>query len=167
MPRHAETRALAWSQTQMFDLVADIGRYAEFLPWVQAMRIRDTVGNVVTADMVVGFKMVRERFTSRVTLDRPDHVHVDYISGPLKYLKNDWVFRPAAEGGGCNIDFSVDFEFNNKMFERLAGMFFHEAFKRMVGAFETRAAAVYGAPAPVPALAPASGISSSSATSAA
>ncbi|MBC7506317.1 MAG: type II toxin-antitoxin system RatA family toxin, partial [Sandarakinorhabdus sp.] len=91
MPRHAESRYLAWSQTQMFDLVADIGRYDEFLPWVQAMRIRSHEGNVVTADMVVGFKMVRERFTSQVTLDRPARVHVDYISGPLKYLKNDWV----------------------------------------------------------------------------
>ena len=131
----------------MFDLVADIGRYAEFLPWVQAMRIRsperDSPGNIVTADMVVGFKMVRERFTSRVTLDRPHSVNVDYISGPLKYLKNDWQFRAAADGG-CDIDFHVDFEFRNKMFERLAGMFFHEAFRRMVGAFETRAAAIYG-----------------------
>ena len=145
MPRHSETRHLAWSQVQMFDLVADIGRYAEFLPWVQGMRIRSHDGTIVVADMVVGFKMVRERFTSRVTLDRPSQVHVDYISGPLKYLKNDWMFRPAADGG-CEIDFSVDFEFRNKMFERLAGMFFHEAFKRMVGAFESRAAAVYGAP---------------------
>jgi coenzyme Q-binding protein COQ10 len=143
MPRHAETRRLAWSQEQMFDLVADIARYDEFLPWVQGMRIRSREGNVVTADMVVGFKMVRERFTSRVTLDRPNGVNVDYISGPLKYLKNDWQFR-AAPGGGCDIDFHVDFEFRNKMFERLAGMFFHEAFRRMVGAFETRAAAVYG-----------------------
>ena len=138
----------------MFELVADIGRYDEFLPWVQAMRIRTPeIGDgadVVTADMVVGFKMVRERFTSRVTLDRPNAIHVDYISGPLKYLKNDWVFRPAPTGG-CDIDFSVDFEFRNKMFERLAGMFFHEAFKRMVGAFETRAAAIYGsASKPVP-----------------
>ena len=146
----------------MFDLVADIGRYDEFLPWVQAMRIRETEDNVVTADMVVGFKMVRERFTSRVTLDRPNAIHVDYVSGPLKYLKNDWLFRPAPNGG-CDIDFSVDFEFKNKMFERLAGMFFHEAFKRMVGAFETRAAVIYGPPG----FAPASGISSSSATSAA
>lgn len=127
----------------MFDLVADIGRYDEFLPWVQAMRVRSQEGNVVTADMVVGFKMVRERFTSQVTLDRPQRLHVDYISGPLKYLKNDWVFRPA-DDGGCDIDFSVDFEFNNRMFERLAGMFFHEAFKRMVGAFEARALAIYG-----------------------
>jgi len=127
----------------MFDLVADIGRYDEFLPWVQAMRIRSHEGDVVTADMVVGFKLVRERFTSQVTIDRPRSIHVDYISGPLKYLKNDWAFKPAP-GGGCEIDFSVDFEFKNKMFERLAGMFFHEAFKRMVSAFEARAAAVYG-----------------------
>lgn len=146
----------------MFDLVADIARYDEFLPWVQAMRIRGHEGNVVTADMVVGFKMVRERFTSQVTLERPDRVHVDYISGPLKYLKNDWVFR-AAPNGGCDVDFSVDFEFNNRIFERLAGMFFHEAFKRMVSAFEARAAAVYGAPGQ----SQASGINSSSATSAA
>jgi coenzyme Q-binding protein COQ10 len=162
MPRHAETRFLPYTPEQMFDLVADVGRYAEFLPWVQAMRIRSHEGNVITADMVVGFKMVRERFTSRVTLDRPHAIHVDYISGPLKYLKNEWQFR-ALPDGRCEIDFSVDFEFKNKMFERLAGMFFHEAFKRMVGAFEARAAAVYGAPV----LSPASGISNSSATSAA
>ena len=143
MPQHAETRFLPYTPEQMFDLVADIGRYDEFLPWVQGMRIRSHEGNVVTADMIVGFRMVRERFTSRVTLDRPGKVHVDYISGPLKHLKNDWVFRPAP--GGCTIDFSVDFEFRNKMFERLAGMFFGEAFKRMVSAFEARAAHVYGA----------------------
>ena len=150
----------------MFDLVADIGRYAEFLPWVQAMRIRSQEGDIVTADMVVGFRMVRERFTSRVTLDRPNAIHVDYISGPLKYLKNDWLFRPSPDGA-CDIDFSVDFEFRNKMFERLAGKFFQEAFKRMVSAFEARAAAIYGAPAAVSTLSPSSGISSSSATSAA
>ena len=128
----------------MFDLVADIGAYDEFLPWVQAMRIKSHEADVITADMVVGFKMVRERFTSRVTLARPERIHVDYVSGPLKYLKNDWVFAPAP--GGCRIDFSVDFEFKSRMFERLAGMFFHEAFKRMVASFETRAAQVYGAP---------------------
>ena len=158
MPHHAETRYLPYSADQMFALVADIGRYAEFLPWVQAMRIHKVEGDVVTADMIVGFKMVRERFTSRVTLTPSTKVHVDYISGPLKYLKNDWLFRDAP--GGCEIDFSVDFEFRNKMFERLAGMFFHEAFRRMVSAFEARAAAVYGASS-------ATGISSSSATNAA
>ncbi|OYU15815.1 MAG: ubiquinone-binding protein [Alphaproteobacteria bacterium PA4] len=142
MPRHAETRELPYTPEQMFDLVADIGRYAEFLPWVQAMRIRSNDGTIVVADMVVGFKSLRERFTSRVTLDRPLSVHVDYVDGPLKYLKNDWAFRAAP--GGCAVDFSVDFEFKNKMFEALAGMVFHEAFRRMVGAFEERAAAIYG-----------------------
>lgn len=159
MPHHAETRSLAYSADQMYALVADIGRYAEFLPWVQAMRILKTEGDTVTADMIVGFKMVRERFTSRVTLTPSTKVHVDYISGPLKYLRNDWLFRDTP--GGCEIDFSVDFEFRNRVFERLAGMFFHEAFHRMVGAFEARAAAVYGASSP------SAGISSSSATSAA
>ncbi len=142
MPRHAETRQLPYSAEQMFDLVADIGRYDEFLPWVQAMRIVSHEGNIVTADMIVGFKMVRERFTSRVTLDRPGHIHVEYLNGPLKYLRNEWTFRDTPTG--CEIDFLVDFEFRNRMFETLAGMFFGEAFKRMVGAFETRAAVVYG-----------------------
>jgi coenzyme Q-binding protein COQ10 len=157
MPAHSETRFLPWTAEQMFDLVADIGRYPEFLPWVQALRIRSQEGDVITADMVVGFKMVRERFTSRVTLTRPDRIKVQYIAGPLKHLQNDWTFRNVA--GGCEIDFHVDFEFQNRMFERLAGMFFGEALRRMVGAFETRAAQLYGATAP--------GLSSPSATSAA
>ncbi|WP_439534609.1 type II toxin-antitoxin system RatA family toxin [Polymorphobacter sp.] len=157
MPKHSETRFLPFSASQMFDLVADIDRYPEFLPWVQALRVKARDGEVVTADMIVGFKMVRERFTSRVTLVRPDRITVNYISGPLKYLQNDWTFRDVA--GGCEIDFLVDFEFQNKMFERLAGMFFGEALRRMVGAFETRAKVLYGASAP--------GISKSSATSAA
>ncbi len=144
MPRHNETRTLPYTPEQLFDLVADIGRYDEFLPWVQATRIVGTEGNVVTAELIVGFKMVRERFTSRVTLDRPDRVHVDYISGPLRYLKNDWVFR--AVPGGTAIDFTVDFEFRSRLFETLAGAFFGEAFRRMVASFEARARDVYGVP---------------------
>ena len=158
MPRHAETRFLPWTAEQMFDLVADIACYPEFLPWVQALRIKGREGDVITADMVVGFKMVRERFTSRVTVGKPSHIKVQYISGPLKHLQNDWTFRNVP--GGCEIDFLVDFEFQNRMFERLAGMFFGEALRRMVGAFEARAAQLYGA-------SPAPGISNSSATSAA
>ncbi len=142
----------------MFELVADVARYPEFLPWVQALRIRKREDDVITADMVVGFKMVRERFTSRVALERPRAIKVEYLSGPLRHLHNDWVFRNVA--GGCEIDFLVDFEFQNRMFERLAGMFFGEALRRMVGAFETRAQALYGAASP-------SGISKPSATSAA
>ena len=144
MPRHSETRALPYSAEQMFDLVADIGRYDEFLPWVQATRIVGREGNIVTADLVVGFKMIRERFTSRVTLDRPGRIHVDYVSGPLRYLKNDWIFRTTA--AGCEIDFTVDFEFRSRLFEGLAGVFFGEAFRRMVASFEARARVVYGVP---------------------
>lgn len=156
MPRHRETRRLPWTAAQMFDLVADIGRYPEFLPWITAMRIRAPAihhsvdhhpsHQIITADMVVGFKMVREQFTSRVTLERPEHIHVDYLDGPLKFLRNDWHFRDHHEAG-CEIDFLVEFEFKSKMFERLAGMFFGEALKRMVTSFENRAAAVYTVPA--------------------
>ena len=158
MPRHVETRILPYTPEQVFDLVADIGRYPEFLPWIQAMRITSNDGHIVVADMVVGFKMVRERFTSRVTLDRPLTIHVDYIAGPLKYLRNDWRFEAAP--GGTLVHFAVDFEFASRLFERLAGMFFSEAFRRMVASFEARAAVLYPASsAPV-----APGISRSSAT---
>ena len=164
MPRHSENRVLPYTPEQVFDLVADIARYPEFLPWIQAMRISSTEGNVVTADMVVGFKMVRERFTSRVTLDRPRTIHVDYIAGPLRYLRNDWRFEPAP--GGTMVHFAVDFEFAAKIFEKLAGLFFSEAFRRMVASFEARARVLYpaGTAIPAPASVPA-GISSSSATS--
>lgn len=143
MPKHREVRRLAWSATEMFDLVADIGRYPEFLPWVQGMRVGPERDGIVVADMIVGFRMIREKFTSRVTLDRPKTVHVEYLDGPMKHLFNDWTFRDA-QGGGCEIDFAVDFEFRNRAFEALAGMFFTQAFEKMVGAFVARAEALYG-----------------------
>ncbi|OSZ70469.1 ubiquinone-binding protein [Sphingomonas sp. IBVSS1] len=148
MPKHREVRTLAWSATEMFDLVADVRRYGEFLPWVQGMRVGPPQAlpdgkTVLVADMVVGFRMIREKFTSRVTLDRPAHVHVDYLDGPMKYLFNDWTFRDRP-GGGCEIDFAVDFQFRNRAFEALAGMFFTEAFEKMVAAFVARAEALYG-----------------------
>jgi len=159
MPRHTESRVLPYSAEQIFDLVADIARYPEFLPWIQAMRITSNDGAVVVADMVVGFKMVRERFTSRVTLDRPATINVDYIAGPLKYLRNDWRFEPVA--GGTLVHFAVDFEFASRIFESLAGIFFSEAFRRMVAAFEARARLLYPAPSSPGRI----GISRSSATS--
>jgi coenzyme Q-binding protein COQ10 len=143
MPKHRETRRLPWSASEMFDLVADVGRYGEFLPWVQGMRVGPQQGNVVTADMIVGFRMIREKFTSKVTLDRPHSIHVEYLDGPMKYLFNDWTFRDAPDGG-CEIDFAVDFQFRNRAFEALAGMVFTQAFEKMVGAFVARAAALYG-----------------------
>ncbi|MBU6166327.1 MAG: type II toxin-antitoxin system RatA family toxin [Alphaproteobacteria bacterium] len=148
MPKHHEVRALPWSAAQMFDLVADVGRYGEFLPWVKGMRVGPVQAQgdgtqLLVADMVVGFRMIRESFRSRVRLDRPGHLHVDYLDGPMTYLFNDWQFRDRPDGG-CDVDFSVDFQFRNRAFEALAGLFFTEAFEKMVAAFVARAEALYG-----------------------
>ncbi|MEE2915783.1 type II toxin-antitoxin system RatA family toxin [Sphingomonas ginsenosidimutans] len=143
MPKHAETRRLPYTPEQMFDLVADVRRYPEFLPWVTAMRVRQDDESATVADMIVGFKGLRETFTSKVGKQRPETIHVEYVDGPLKYLRNDWRFRPDGEGG-CLVDFSVDFAFKNRMFEMLAGQVFGAALRRMIGAFEERAAALYG-----------------------
>ncbi len=143
MPGVRETRRLPYSAEQMFDLVADVGRYPEFLPWVVATRVRSDDGHEMVADMLVGFKALREKFTSRVIRDRPDRIEVMYIDGPMRDLDNVWHFRPLDEGG-CEIDFCVDFSFRNKMFEMLAGQYFDRAFRKMVTAFEDRAAVLYG-----------------------
>ena len=142
MPKHHETRHLPYTPEQMFDLVADVGRYQEFLPWVSAMRVRQDSDTETLADMIVGFKGLRETFTSKVDKQRPDAIHVEYIDGPLKYLHNDWKFR--REDGGCAVDFSVDFAFKNRVFEMLAGQVFGTALRKMIGAFETRAGQLYG-----------------------
>lgn len=143
MPKHNETRRLPYSPEQMFDLVADVGRYGEFLPWVSAVRVRSNSESEMVADLIVGFKGLRETFTSRVTKQRPDHIRVDYLDGPLKYLNNDWKFRPDGEGGVL-IDFCVDFQFKSRMFEMLAGQVFDRALRMMINAFEERAARLYG-----------------------
>jgi len=143
MPRHSETRHLPYSPEQLFDMVADVARYDEFLPWVVAVRIRSSSEEETVADLVVGFNAFKERFTSRVTKQRPRHICVDYIEGPLKYLKNEWRFEPAAEGG-TDLFFSVDFAFKSRIFESLAGQMFDRALRRMTGAFERRAAELYG-----------------------
>jgi len=161
MPKHHETRQLPYTPDQMYDLVADVGRYGEFLPWVSAIRVRSDSDTQMVADMIVGFKGLRETFTSRVEKKRPGEIHVDYIEGPLKYLHNDWQFRPDGQGG-TRVDFSVDFAFKNRVFEMLAGQVFDRALRKMIGAFEERAATLYGSPD-----SPAEGISSSSAHNAA
>jgi coenzyme Q-binding protein COQ10 len=160
MPKHAETRALPYTPEQMFDMVADVRRYPEFLPWVSAMRVRQDSDTETVADMIVGFKGLRETFTSKVKKQRPETIHVEYVDGPLKYLYNDWRFREDGKGG-CLVDFSVDFAFKNRMFEMLAGQVFSVALRKMIGAFETRAAVLYSASTAGP------GSSSSSAHSAA
>lgn len=144
MPRHSETRQLPYTPEQMFDLVADVGRYGEFLPWVVAVRVRQDGETEMLADLVVGFKGISERFTSKVSKERPSRIHVDYVDGPLAYLRNDWSFR-ADDTGGSFVDFTVDFAFKSRLFEMLAGQVFDKALRRMIGAFETRAAQLYGA----------------------
>lgn len=142
MPKHSETRHLPYSPEQMFDLVADVGNYGEFLPWVTAIRVRSNSETQMVADMIVGFKGLRETFTSKVEKQRPEHIRVEYVDGPLKYLNNDWKFRPDGEGGCC-VDFCVDFAFKNRVFEMLAGQVFDRALRKMIGAFEKRAAVLY------------------------
>jgi coenzyme Q-binding protein COQ10 len=143
MPRHSETRNLPYSPDQMFDLVADVKRYQEFLPWVAATRIRSDSDTAMVADLVVGFKSLKETFTSRVVKHRPDTIVIDYVEGPLKFLHNIWNFKSDGKGG-TDIHFCVDFAFKSRIFEALAGQMFDRALRRMIGAFETRAAALYG-----------------------
>ena len=143
MPGIREKRRLPYSCEQMFDLVADVASYPKFLPWVVATRVRSDSDTEMEADMLVGFKAIREKFTSRVIQKRPDHIEVFYVDGPLKDLDNNWHFTCLPDGG-CEIDFCVDFSFRNAMFEALAGQYFDRAFRKMVEAFEKRADELYG-----------------------
>jgi coenzyme Q-binding protein COQ10 len=142
MPTHAEKRFLPYTPEQVFDLVADIERYPEFLPWCVGARIRERRDNVILGDLLIGWRMVREKFTSRVTLDRPGRIDVEYAEGPFKYLKNHWLFE--RQPGGCLVDFYVDFEFRSRMLQGVIAALFNEAVKRMVSAFEKRAKELYG-----------------------
>jgi coenzyme Q-binding protein COQ10 len=146
MPKYTERRVLPYTPQQLYDLVVDLERYPEFLPWCVGSRIRERNGNVIVADLVIGFRMFRERFTSRVTLtpDDPQGPRIDtvYAEGPFKYLTNHWQFRPHPKG--CEIDFFVDFEFRSRLLQMTIEVLFGEAVRRMVRAFETRAAALYG-----------------------
>lgn len=147
MPRHAERRLLPHTPEQLFDLVADVERYPEFLPWCVATRVSGRRVDGFMAEMVIGFKMFRERYVSRVDVDKPHRIDVSHFRGPFKHLRNHWIFEPAE--GGCIVDFSVDFEFHSRLMERLIGSVFHEAVRRMVSAFEKRAAQLYP-PFPAP-----------------
>lgn len=144
MLKHIEQKNLPYTPEQMFDLVADVSKYAEFAPWCIASRInRRESDTVFYADLIVGYKIFRERFTSRVILDRPNRIHIEYMKGPLKNLKNNWEFIRQPDGT-CLIDFSVEFEFSNVALQALANMFFNEVVHRMVSAFEERAKVLYG-----------------------
>lgn len=147
MPKHSETRRLPYSARQMFDLVADVESYPKFLPWNSAARIRSRrtieAGEVIEADLVISFKVFRERFGSRVTL-WPGALKIDteYLDGPFRYLRSGWEFRETPEG--CEVSFHVDFEFRNAILQGIIGVVFNEAMHRIVRAFEARAAVLYG-----------------------
>ena len=148
MPTHAESRAVAYSPAQLFDLVADVGRYPQFLPWCVGARIRSRTEAELVADLTIGFGPFRESFTSRVALDRPGSIKVRYENGPFRYLNNHWTFAP--DPMGCKVDFFVDFEFRSRILQAAIGVVFHEAVRRMVNAFLARARVVYGPPAAAP-----------------
>ncbi len=147
MPRHEDQKFLPYTADQMFDLVADVAAYPQFLPWCAAARIRSDTpvdgGRILEADLVISFKVFRERFGSRVTL-LPDQrkIQTEYLDGPFKFLHSTWSFDPAP--GGCNVQFFVDFEFKNAILQKIIGVVFNEAMQRIVRAFETRAAQLYG-----------------------
>lgn len=143
MPVHRETRDLPYSAAQMFALVADVGRYQEFLPWVVGTRVRSDSESEMLADVLVGFKGLREQFSSRVIKVHNQSIDVDYLDGPLKQLHNEWRFR-SRDSGGCHVDFYVEFTFKNRMFEKLAGQMFAKALHKMTSAFVDRAGEIYG-----------------------
>lgn len=144
MPKHAEQKKLPYTPEQLFGLVADVDKYPQFLPWCLASRITKREQNIFYADLVVGYKLLRETFSSRVVTDPQNlHIHVEYLSGPMKQLSNHWRFIREPDGS-CLIDFYVDFEFKNKLFQNVVELFFNEVVKRMVAAFEERAKELYG-----------------------
>jgi coenzyme Q-binding protein COQ10 len=142
VPTHSEKRVLPYTPEQMFALVADVERYPEFLPWCVGARIRERGPTLIVADLIIGFRLIRERFTSRVALSPPSGIDVAYTDGPFRYLNNHWGFAPVL--GGCRVDFFVDFEFKSRLLQKMIEMLFGEAVKRMVAAFETRARQLYG-----------------------
>ena len=147
MPTHSETRLLPYTPQQMYDLVADVASYPEFLPWCAAARVRSVTpmddSEVMEADLVISFKVFRERFASRVVL-WPDQKKLDteYIDGPFRFMRSSWAFSEAEEG--CEVSFFVDFEFKNAILQGIIGVVFNEAMQRIVRAFERRAAELYG-----------------------
>ncbi|MDE4174974.1 type II toxin-antitoxin system RatA family toxin [Phaeobacter sp. PT47_59] len=148
MPTHSENRQLPYSAQQMYDLVADVAQYPKFLPWCAAARIRSRTSQgaaeVMEADLVISFKVFRERFGSRVVLHPDEHkIDTEYLDGPFRYMKSNWAFSDRADGG-CDVAFYVDFEFKNAVLQGIIGVVFNEAMQRIVRAFEKRAAELYG-----------------------
>lgn len=154
MPSFSTRRRVPFTPRQMFDLVADVERYPQFLPLCEGLVVRrrerrDDGLDVLVADMTVGYKAIRETFTSRVALDPAgENVHVSYVDGPFKYLENRWQFRPVA--GGAEILFDISYEMKSRMFGLVVGAVFDKAFRKFAEAFEARARVVYGPPRSLP-----------------
>ena len=144
MPHYAEKKLVPYRPEQLFDLVADVGKYPQFLPWCVGARLRSRTEAELVADLTIGFGPFRESFTSRVTLERPLRAKVRYETGPFRYLNNQWEFAPHPQG--CEVDFFVDFEFRSRILQAAIGLVFNEAVRRMVAAFRKRAREVYGPP---------------------
>jgi coenzyme Q-binding protein COQ10 len=151
MPQFSSKRRVRHSAADMFDLVADVEHYPEFVPLCRSLKVRkrtregtDQVKEVIVADMTVAYKVVRETFTSRVTLDRPKfEILVEYLEGPFQKMNNRWTFQPAGDNA-CNVDFFIAYEFRSRTLGLLMGTMFDAAFRRFATAFERRADEVYG-----------------------
>lgn len=148
MPEHRTKHRVGHSAEEMFALVADVERYPEFVPFCEALTVRgrrrDGEKEILVADMVVGYKLVRENFTSKVTLDRPAYsIRADYLDGPFRSMENSWHFEPLPDGG-CEVSFCIEYEFRSRTLAMLMGSLFDRVFRRFSAAFEARADAVYG-----------------------
>ncbi|WCL52936.1 type II toxin-antitoxin system RatA family toxin [Gimibacter soli] len=146
MPRFEDIKRLPYTTDELFAVVIDVARYQEFLPWCLASRVFNRKDTQFDADLVIGFKMFREKFTSRVSFKPGERIDIDYIKGPMKRLYNHWRFLPDPDhpDKATLIDFEVDFEFKSKLLEKMIGPVFTEATHRMIKSFEERAVAVYG-----------------------
>jgi coenzyme Q-binding protein COQ10 len=137
MPKHEEQATLAYTADELFEVVAGVNDYPQFVPWCTGAHIRNASETEIIADLKIGFGPFQESFTSRVTLDRPRRVLVHAIDGPLEHLTNQWIFTPV--GDRTHVDFSIDFEFKSHLLDHAANGMFHEATTRMMSAFEARA----------------------------
>jgi coenzyme Q-binding protein COQ10 len=149
MPQFSTKRRVAHSAAKMFGLVADVDLYPQFVPLCESLRVKSRTKKgegvvVLVADMTVAYKLVRQTFTSRVTLDRPNlKILVEYVNGPFRHMQNRWVFHPTGENS-CEVDFFIDYEFRSRTLGILMGTLFDTVFRRMAAAFEQRADAIYG-----------------------
>ncbi len=144
MPKLSKKKKLLYTKLELCDLVLDIDSYSEFLPWCVASRINQKSKNIIIADLVIGFKMFREKFTSEVKYNYPDEIMVKYVDGPFKYMNNNWKFISKDEASDTEVYFDIDFEFKSVVFEKLIGTVFNKAVERMIDAFELRARDIYG-----------------------